>query len=387
LHELFEPLSDLLVNSFSNSFPPIGSLASNKKENKFKLIIKFDEVILDFQIKKNQLVLADVHIVGSYVAKKSESSYSTSVKAKQTNLYFITSNDVKEQLYDFQMAANMLDRLLNNMRIELQGVADKVYFLPASRSGLYQGLSNVGSLLAELSKNRGSTNKGVSLPNISEAVADYFLHLSTISYSEVVSPLAEVANQIEREILGGEVSFNEQDKKLYYKQQKMSQAIDISSASSMVSEMAPIIAYCKYILGGRLITYGRGKKRGTISKSYLGLYRNLLFIEEPEAHLHPEVQVKLMEFFARLTKHNVKVIMTSHSNYMFNKLSNLLLTDELEPAKVGSYLLRATPEGSVMDDFAMRAEEEGIADENFVDVAEQLYNERLAAYDKLNTTE
>ena len=114
---------------------------------------------------------------------------------------------------------------------------------------------------------------------------------------------------------------------------------------------------------------------------------SLLFIEEPEAHLHPEVQVKLMEFFARLTKHNVKVIMTSHSNYMFNKLSNLLLTDELEPAKVGSYLMRATPEGSVMDDFAMRAEEEGIADENFVDVAEQLYNERLAAYDKLNANE
>ena len=113
----------------------------------------------------------------------------------------------------------------------------------------------------------------------------------------------------------------------------------------------------------------------------------LLFIEEPEAHLHPEVQVKLMEFFARLTKHNVKVIMTSHSNYMFNKLSNLLLTDELEPEKVGSYLMRATPEGSVMDDFAMRAEEEGIADENFVDVAEQLYNERLAAYDKLNANQ
>lgn len=91
-----------------------------------------------------------------------------------------------------------------------------------------------------------------------------------------------------------------------------------------------------------------------------------------------------MEFFARLTKHNVKVVMTSHSNYMFNKLSNLLLTNELEPEKVGSYLMRATPEGSVMDPFAMRAEEEGIADENFVDVAEQLYNERLEAYDKLN---
>ena len=164
----------------------------------------------------------------------------------------------------------------------------------------------------------------------------------------------------------------------------MDYEMDLAFASSMISEIAPVVAYCKYILGwDRQPVFKQGRtfvEKFTQSPS-------LLFIEEPEAHLHPEVQVKLMEFFARLTKHNVKVIMTSHSNYMFNKLSNLLLTGELEPEKVGSYLMRATPEGSVMDAAAMRAEEEGIADENFVDVAEQLYNERLAAYDKLASNE
>jgi len=164
--------------------------------------------------------------------------------------------------------------------------------------------------------------------------------------------------------------------------------MDLSFASSMIAEIAPIVAYLKYVLRyetkAEFIDHDNGKPRFRQVRTFPP---SLIFIEEPEAHLHPEVQVKLMEFFARLTKHNVKVIMTSHSNYMFNKLSNLLLTDELAPEKVGSYLMRATPEGSVMDDFAMRAEEEGIADENFVDVAEQLYNERLAAYDKLNANQ
>ena len=184
---------------------------------------------------------------------------------------------------------------------------------------------------------------------------------------------------MEREILGGEVGFDEQTKKLHFRQQSTDYAIDLAFASSMVSEIAPIIAYCKYILRWEKRTvYNTGAT--TVEKFTLS--PSLIFIEEPEAHLHPEVQVKLMEFFAQLTKYNVKVVMTSHSNYMFNKLSNLLLTNELEPEKVGSYLMRATPEGSVMDPAAMRAEEEGIADENFVDVAEQLYNERLQAYDK-----
>jgi hypothetical protein len=267
---------------------------------------------------------------------------------------------------------------------ELRAVAHAVYFLPASRSGLYQSISTFGVLLAELSKNRNLASKSFSLPTYSEPVADYFLQLAGIVPSAVPGETADIARQIESEILGGEVGFDEQNKKLYFRQHATGDAMDLAFASSMISEIAPMVAYCKYIL--RWDRKQVFKSGSTFVEKYSPA-PSLLFIEEPEAHLHPEVQVKLMEFFARLTKHNVKVIMTSHSNYMFNKLSNLLLTDELEPEKVGSYLMRATPEGSVMDDFAMRAEEEGIADENFVDVAEQLYNERLAAYDKLNANQ
>lgn len=157
--------------------------------------------------------------------------------------------------------------------------------------------------------------------------------------------------------------------------------MDLSFTSSMISEITPIVAYLKYILRHEAYRMEH-TSTGYRPVPYWHLPPSLIFIEEPEAHLHPEVQVKLMDFFARLTKFNVKIVMTSHSNYMFNKLSNILLTNDLEPGKVGSYLMRVTPEGSVMDLAAMQAEEEGIADENFVDIAEQLYNERLQAYDK-----
>jgi predicted ATPase len=151
--------------------------------------------------------------------------------------------------------------------------------------------------------------------------------------------------------------------------------LDLSFTSSMVSEIAPIVAHLKYIIGA--------EKRFNFSGDPNAKF-GLLFIEEPEAHLHPEVQVKLMEMFALLAGKNVKIVMTSHSNYMFNKLSNLLLEGKIEPDKVGSYLMRATDNGSVTDTLSMKAEADGMNDENFADVAEMLYEERIKTYDKLN---
>ena len=60
-----------------------------------------------------------------------------------------------------------------------------------------------------------------------------------------------------------------------------------------------------------------------------------------------------MEMFALLAGKNVKIVMTSHSNYMFNKLSNLLLEGKIDHNKVGSYLTRATDAGSITDTLSM----------------------------------
>ncbi|AII52440.1 hypothetical protein N008_10690 [Hymenobacter sp. APR13] len=92
----------------------------------------------------------------------------------------------------------------------------------------------------------------------------------------------------------------------------------------------------------------------------------------------------IMDFFTKIIGEKIKIVMTTHSNYMFNKLSNILLEDNINHERVGSYLMRMTPLGSVMDEEAMKAEEEGMEDNNFSDTAEKLYSERLRIYDKLD---
>ncbi len=389
LHDVFSSsLPELLSTSFNTSFQSVEQLTNGLTEKPLAITVESSHFSLLFSVLDNTIKLDKIKLKHPIIAKRSKINLKATINEHKTIIYFKVLPGKKSEQNDYLIAD--FEAISETIRIfstvfsrELRKVTRAIYFLPASRSGLYQALSTFGALFAELSKSRNFVTKGISLPTISEPVADYFLRLSTMKPDADEGDAAIIARSIEQEILQGEVGFDEQTKKLFFFQNSINMQMDLSFASSMISEIAPIVAYFKYILRSESVPVrGVDNKGKPIIKRVRRLPASLIFIEEPEAHLHPEVQVKLMEFFARLTKHNVKVVMTSHSNYMFNKLSNLLLTNELEPDKVGSYLMRATLEGSVMDAFAMRAEEEGIADENFVDVAEQLYNERLQAYDK-----
>ena len=75
--------------------------------------------------------------------------------------------------------------------------------------------------------------------------------------------------------------------------------------------------------------------------------------------------------------------MTSHSNYIFNKLSNLIIAKEVQPENINISLMKMTKGGSVIEDGAMSVDEYGIEDNNFADIAEQLYEERIKLLDKL----
>ncbi len=95
-----------------------------------------------------------------------------------------------------------------------------------------------------------------------------------------------------------------------------------------------------------------------------------------------KLQLCSSTIFAELTKHNVKLIITSHSNYMFNKLGNLILDNKINHKLVENYHLKMTEKGSInIGD--MIVSREGIEDCNFVDVSEKLYEERMNLLDKL----
>ena len=61
---------------------------------------------------------------------------------------------------------------------------------------------------------------------------------------------------------------------------------------------------------------------GDMSLNKPGIYENLFLVEEPEAHLHPQLQELVLAFFSnKVEKYkNIQVIMTSHSPTLVSKI-------------------------------------------------------------------
>lgn len=265
-----------------------------------------------------------------------------------------------------------------------------INYLPASRSGLYQALSAFGLIIAELSKSRSLITSKIELPGISGQLSDYFIKLTSIVEPkvDVVSSFEDIAGKIESSVLRGKIEYDYIKKKLYYSPDNTTLRLDLSATSSMVSEIGPIVAYIRHIISEGMDVGKPSRRRigGTFGNSAGAAYlqlgedrRQILIIEEPEAHLHPLNQIKMTELYAELTKIGVNVIMTSHSNYVFNKVSNLVISGGLTPKLVRCDLFDMKETGSVGT--AQEIDEYGIDDKNFVDASEFLLNEKLSLLD------
>ncbi len=259
-----------------------------------------------------------------------------------------------------------INPLLNDVVLEIQNEVGQLHFLPASRSGIYTGMSAFGPIMAELSKNRATLTKKIELPGIPEPIADYFITLSGIAnygaYAEktIDDGVKKCCNDIEKTVLKGQVVYDKNKDSLMYAPENMDAQYSMTQVSSMVSEVSPIVAFLKYVVINK-------------DKKYID-NNAILFIEEPEAHLHPNNQIKLMEIFTELTNAGITLVMSSHSNYVFNKLNNLVLSGKLDYHIYQPIYLEKGAEGSISK--PMHIDECGADDENFIDVSEALYNER-----------
>jgi len=360
---------DNLNSSIANTFNDINNL-ENKFSNK-KLVIKIDlgSVDLPLEIKigrksnSSKFEIINFNLKKEFILKRNQRCLGLNYdnEFNECVLYFPEGKESH-----FKSSYESLMYLLKSKLFRNFHSISNVYYLPASRSGLYQALSAFGQIFAELAKQRTSISKAVEIPAIPEPFSDYFLELSNIDISKN-NDLFSYAEEIEKEILQGLVKFDKNTKRLLFVPDKTNLKLDLSATSSMVSEISPIVYYLKYIL-----------PNNSSSKQ-----KPLIFIEEPEAHLHPEVQIKLMDVFARLVKDDkIKIVITSHSNYIFNKASNLVIDNKIDKQQLKSILFKNTPEGSVAED--LETDEYGIEDNNFIDVAESLYEEKIELINKLN---
>lgn len=111
--------------------------------------------------------------------------------------------------------------------------------------------------------------------------------------------------QLLEEILSGSIQFSTSEpglrRGLLFRTSN-EKTMEIPVASSMVKELSSIVLYLRY----------------------LAEPGDWLIIDEPEMNLHPEAQVKIIEFLAMLVNAGLNVLITTHSTYVVDHLTNLL---------------------------------------------------------------
>ncbi len=246
-------------------------------------------------------------------------------------------------------------------------------YLPADRTGvMHAHRVLVSSLINRASQPR--LRRDDPLPDLSGVVADFLKQLIELGdLSERRRNKADaLAKRIEQAILRGMVQIKTSEMgypQFFYKPDGWENALPLMNTSSMVSELAPVILYLRHVV-----------QPG-----------ETLIIEEPESHLHPAMQVEFTRQIAALIHAGIRVIVTTHSDWVLETLANLVRLSELpkarrkgiegadlvlRPDQVGAWLFKSkkSPKGSVVEEIRFDPDAGGL-ESDYSDVAEQLYNE------------
>ncbi len=123
---------------------------------------------------------------------------------------------------------------------------------------------------------------------------------------------------------------------------------------------------------------------------------SMVFIEEPEAHLHPRAVTRLARLIGVAVEYKDMIVISTHSDHLFVALNNLIAlskvkggakrlgirgVEAIDPSMVAAYLVVAEGRRAVVRE--LRVEDTGIPEDEFAKVSEELLEERSRIYDEL----
>jgi len=327
---------DSLRNSFGGN---IAGLRNKISDNSFEIYMDFEEYGVKITEKDGKLNATYDGKGKKYIYKEAQKDLLPKVEKKQVTLYYTQKNN--------QLSEGIRLYFSQITKYSILAKISSVYCLPASRSGLYRALSAFSQIIAELAKKRNFLRKNIFIPSISELDSDYFSKINEINTKLKNYKFNIIAEKIEKNILKGDVSFDQRTKKISFHPNNVNKSLELLGTSSMVAEVSPIVLYLRYIVSERSIRSGKP----------------IIFIEEPEAHLHPETQILLLERFVDLVKAGAKLVITSHSDYMFNKLNKLIAEKKVNKNLVNGTLLNKKKKGSRSQ--KIHIDDKGMKDYNF----------------------
>ena len=276
----------------------------------------------------------------------------------------------------------LVDHLIDPILTQLAGpLLVPASYLPADRTGVMHAHRVLVNSLINRASQPG-LRRDDPLPDLSGVVTDFLKQLIELgNLSERRRNGADaLAKRIEQEILRGMVQIKTSEMgypQFFYKPDGWENALPLMNTSSMVSELAPVVMYLRHVV-----------QPG-----------DTLIIEEPESHLHPAMQVEFTRQIAVLVNAGVRVIVTTHSEWVLEELANIVQRSKLPKARrkeiplgdcalrsdqVGAWLFKPKlrPKGSVVEEVKLDAET-GLYPTDYDAVSAALYNESVSIFNRI----
>lgn len=249
--------------------------------------------------------------------------------------------------------------------LRLKGLDGNSHYLPAARSGILQALQIYAAAAVQIVRRPGPER--VEAAAFGGTTGD-FLQVLLASMAEsrrrqTPASLAPALELLEKGVFHGQVSVDERmpgQPRFAYNSE--AGAFPLQRASSMVAELTPLDFWIKHLV----------------------LPGDLLIIDEPEAHLHPENQRLIARVLVRLVRAGVRVLCTTHSSLILHQLSNQILAKDVPPivreeehledmdlldsSEIGVYLFDLRSDGTVVSPVPIEPGF-GISEDEFVRVA------------------
>jgi energy-coupling factor transporter ATP-binding protein EcfA2 len=202
-----------------------------------------------------------------------------------------------------------------------QETCERTFFFPAERTAINLFAKHITSTKAEIKDELDSdVIIGMSdeelgrrlraqvknAPKYPYAIRDYINFVNNFKRQEEEGPFAKVASRIETLLTGGQIHIDDLDQ-LSFTPKNSPTPLELHLSSSLVKSLSYLIIYLRH-------------------EAKLG---DQIIIDEPELNLHPDLQVALARIIAEMVNNGLKVIISTHSDYLIKELNNLILLDKL----------------------------------------------------------
>lgn len=302
----YKKMKEEVENGFSNSLGTIFS-ANDEEFLKSKIKINLNEENIRTKL------FTEPYVSSLSIGKKEKIVFEVE-KAESSSI-------LKLVLLDNTIPKNaILDNLKAILsRFIFNDLFSNSFLLPAERTGLnlfYRELSSERTAMfhhfGQSEIDKMALIKDLIVSKYPQAIADYIDFLNRAhNLKKMDSEYKDLSGVIQKEIIKGKYKVDKDG--IYFLPYKKdsnkdnyNQKISLHLASSTVKTFFSLVFYLEHL----------AKKGDT------------LIIDEPELNLHPDNQRKMARILSIISNRNIKVIVSTHSDYFIRELNNLIMLND-----------------------------------------------------------